>query len=70
MENWESHANQRLMNALVLLDERSQDIVKTRWLSDEKSTLQELANKYQISAERVRQLEKNALNKLKSNMAA
>ena len=69
-ENWENHANKRLMNALVLLDDRSQDIVKTRWLNDEKSTLQELANKYQISAERVRQLEKNALNKLKSNMAA
>lgn len=69
-KNWEEHANNRLMNALVTLDERSQDIVKTRWLNDEKSTLQELANKYQISAERVRQLEKNALNKLKVGMSA
>lgn len=69
-QNWEDHANKRLMNALVTLDERSQDIVRTRWLDDEKSTLQELANKYQISAERVRQLEKNALNKLKQGMAA
>jgi len=68
--NWEGHANKRLANALVALDDRSQDIIKTRWLADEKSTLQELANKYQISAERVRQLEKNALNKLKNGMAA
>lgn len=64
-QNWEQHANQRLSNALVSLDERSQDIIRTRWLADDKSTLQELANKYDISAERVRQLEKNALAKLK-----
>lgn len=69
-ENWENHANKRLMNALITLDDRSQDIVKTRWLNDKKSTLQELADKYEISAERVRQLEKNALNKLKAGMAA
>ncbi len=66
--NWESHTNNRLSTALVTLDERSQDIIKTRWLTDEKSTLQDLANKYQISAERVRQLEKNALGKLKNTM--
>jgi RNA polymerase sigma-32 factor len=68
--NWEHHANKRLSNALVSLDERSQDIIRTRWLLDDKSTLQELANKYEISAERVRQLEKNALAKLKGAMAA
>ena len=66
--NWENHANNRLSTALVALDHRSQDIIKTRWLSEDKTTLQELANKYQISAERVRQLEKNALNKLKKTM--
>jgi len=66
--NWESHANNRLSSAMITLDERSQDIIKTRWLSEDKSTLQELANKYQISAERVRQLEKNALSKLKNTM--
>jgi len=69
-QNWESHANTRLGNALVCLDERSQDIIRTRWLADDKITLQELANKYHISAERVRQLEKNALSKLKNSMAA
>lgn len=67
-ENWEAHANQRLNNALVNLDERSQDIIRTRWLNDDKATLQELADKYSISAERVRQLEKNALAKLKGAM--
>ncbi|MEH6594676.1 MAG: RNA polymerase sigma factor RpoH [Colwellia polaris] len=67
--NWEQHANKRLSNALVSLDDRSQDIIRTRWLLDDKSTLQELANKYEISAERVRQLEKNALAKLKGAMA-
>jgi len=66
--NWTEHANNRLSTALVALDDRSQDIIKTRWLSESKSTLQELANKYKISAERVRQLEKNALNKLKNTM--
>jgi RNA polymerase sigma-32 factor len=69
-KNWEQHANQRLSNALVGLDERSQDIIRARWLTDDKSTLQELADKYEISAERVRQLEKNALSKLKGAMAA
>ena len=67
--NWEQHANNKLANALVALDDRSQDIIKTRWLDEDKATLQELADKYQISAERVRQLEKNALNKLKTGMA-
>jgi len=69
-QNHTAHANQRLSNALVTLDERSQDIIRRRWLSEDKTTLQDLANKYQISAERVRQLEKNALNKLKGSMAA
>ena len=68
-ENWENHANSKLTNALVELDERSQEIIRTRWLNDSKTTLQDLANKYQISAERVRQLEKNAMNKLKASIA-
>lgn len=68
-ENWAQDSNQRLASALISLDERSQDIIKTRWLNEDKSTLQDLADKYQISAERVRQLEKNALTKLKNAMA-
>ena len=48
------------------LDARSQDIIKARWLDDNKATLHDLAAKYNVSAERIRQLETNALKKLKS----
>ncbi len=57
-----------LHTALATLDDRSRDIVSKRWLSDDKLTLQDLAGKYDISAERVRQLENNAMKKLKSAM--
>lgn len=58
----------RLKNALSNLDERSQDIVQRRWLSEDKTTLQELAKEYSISAERIRQLENNAIKKLRLAM--
>ncbi|MBL4829106.1 MAG: RNA polymerase sigma factor RpoH [Aliivibrio sp.] len=64
-DNWESHTNNRLANAIATLDDRSQHIVRSRWLEDKKTTLQELANTYHVSAERIRQLEKNAMKKLK-----
>ncbi|MGB2078598.1 MAG: RNA polymerase sigma factor RpoH [Vibrio sp.] len=64
-DNWESHTNDRLNYALASLDDRSQHIVRSRWLDDQKATLQELAETYQVSAERIRQLEKNAMKKLK-----
>ncbi|MCG7532683.1 RNA polymerase sigma factor RpoH [Psychrobium sp. MM17-31] len=67
-KNWEDHANDKLRNALATLDERSQHIVQSRWLNDEKATLQDLAKYYEVSAERVRQLEKNAMKKLKAAM--
>jgi len=57
-----------LIVAMESLDERSRDIVTTRWLSDKKATLHELAGKYQISAERIRQLEQNAMQKLKKRI--
>ncbi|MEJ2764426.1 RNA polymerase sigma factor RpoH [Photobacterium sp. MCCC 1A19761] len=63
--NWESHATNRLSLALAGLDERSQHIVRSRWLNEQKATLQELAEHYGVSAERIRQLEKNAMKKLK-----
>ncbi|ASK78072.1 RNA polymerase sigma factor RpoH [Paraphotobacterium marinum] len=63
--NWESNANEKLAKAMKTLDERSQHIIKTRWLDDDKVTLQDLAKFYNISAERVRQLEKSALKRLK-----
>jgi RNA polymerase sigma-32 factor len=65
-----SRHSQSLHNALAMLDERSKDIVSKRWLSDEKTTLQELANEYSVSAERIRQLENNAMKKLKHVMVA
>lgn len=68
-EQWESYTQQRLLSAIKTLDERSQDIVRARWLNEEnKLTLQELADKYQISAERIRQLEANAMKKLRTAM--
>ncbi|KXO11149.1 RNA polymerase sigma factor RpoH [Moritella sp. JT01] len=64
-ENWDKSASLRLTNAISELDERSQDIVKSRWLAEDKATLQYLADRYGVSAERVRQLEKNAMKKLR-----
>lgn len=66
--DWDSNASKRLHSAIKTLDERSQHIIQTRWLSDDKLTLQDLAEKYQVSAERVRQIEKNAMKKLQSAM--
>jgi len=67
-ENTQQHMKNKLYAALSTLDERSQDIVSSRWLSEPKATLHELAARYGISAERVRQLEENAMKKLQSNM--
>jgi len=70
-DNWESHAADKLSDAMLGLDERSQDIIRARWLDeDSKSTLQELADRYGVSAERVRQLEKNAMKKLRMAIEA
>ena len=67
-ENTELHTKNKLYSALSTLDSRSQDILSSRWLSEPKATLHDLAARYSISAERVRQLEANALKKLKINM--
>lgn len=61
---------EKLFLALAQLDERSQDILQQRWLADDKLTLHDLAEKYDISAERVRQLEKNAMKKLRQFIEA
>jgi len=68
-ENHSDFESSRLKNALQTLDERSQDIVQRRWLSETKSTLQDLATQYSVSAERIRQLENNAIKKLRLAMA-
>jgi len=67
-ENTQSHIKNKLYSALTTLDERSQDIVSSRWLTEPKATLHDLAARYKISAERVRQLEENAIKKLQANM--
>ena len=54
-----------MKDSLEMLDDRSKDIINRRWLSDNKATLHELADEYKVSAERIRQLEKNALNKMR-----
>ncbi len=69
-DNLTDHNNTLLYEGLEQLDERSQDIIQSRWLSDKKSTLQTLADKYGVSAERVRQLEANALKKMRASIAA
>lgn len=67
---WKAHSEQQLKTALKQLDERSMDILNSRWLAENKATLHELADKYDVSAERIRQLENNALKKLKKAMVA
>ncbi len=69
-DDWSNDAHDRLFRAMGVLDDRSRRILERRWLGDAKSTLQELADEYQVSAERIRQLEKNALKKLRTAMAA
>ena len=66
---WHRFEHERLGQALAGLDERSRDILQSRWLEEKKVTLHELADKYGVSAERIRQLEKNALKKLKAAMS-
>ena len=68
--DWDELASKRLYAAIKTLDDRSQHIIETRWLADDKLTLQDLADEYEVSAERVRQIEKNAMKKLQAAMAA
>ncbi len=69
-QQWQAHNEQQLNAALSQLDERSLDILQSRWMQEKKATLHELADKYGVSAERIRQLENNAIKKLKVSMAA
>lgn len=69
-QNWTKDSTDRLYCALSGLDDRSKDIISSRWLSDQKATLHELAGKYGVSAERIRQLEKNAMKKVKTALVA
>jgi RNA polymerase sigma-32 factor len=64
--DWEGHEQDLLADAMSELDERSMDILSSRWLMDKKATLHELAERYNVSAERIRQLEQNAMKKLRA----
>lgn len=69
-EDWEEQSTSALHDAMDQLDDRSRNILQRRWLDDDKSTLHELAAEYNVSAERIRQLEKNAMEKIKTAMSA
>ncbi|HFL8824412.1 MAG TPA: RNA polymerase factor sigma-32 [Candidatus Azoamicus sp. OHIO1] len=64
--NWKEYITNKLKIALYKLDTRSQEIIKARWLNKKKNTLKKLAQNYNISSERIRQLENNAIKKLKT----
>ena len=69
-EDYEERSTSALHEAMDQLDDRSRNILQRRWLDDEKSTLHELAAEYNVSAERIRQLEKNAMEKIKVAMSS
>jgi len=69
MTPWHDDATTRMTAALNILDDRSRRILEERWLTEKKMTLHELAAEYGISAERIRQLEVNAIKKLRNAMA-
>ena len=69
-EDYEEQSTSALHEAMDQLDDRSRNILQRRWLDDDKSTLHELAAEYNVSAERIRQLEKNAMEKIKIAMSA
>ncbi|MGH8125973.1 MAG: RNA polymerase sigma factor RpoH [Rhodanobacteraceae bacterium] len=66
----EEHHLDTLQHALAKLDDRTRDIIRRRWLAEDKATLQDLANDYGVSAERIRQLEANAMKKMRGVFAA
>ena len=68
--DWQDSSEAQLHHALAGLDERSRDILAQRWLAEKKATLHELAAQYNVSAERIRQLEQTALDKLRISIAA
>ena len=69
-QDWQEDASGKLFAALSSLDPRSRDVIERRWLADHKTTLHDLAGEYSISAERIRQIEKAAMKKLKTAIAA
>jgi RNA polymerase sigma-32 factor len=69
-DDWQESAAERLRVAMATLDERSREIVQARWTSESKATLQELADRFGVSAERIRQIEQQAMRTLRTALAA
>jgi RNA polymerase sigma-32 factor len=69
-DDWDERATEQLQSAMTRLDQRSRDILQARWMSDEKTTLQQLADRYGVSAERIRQIEQNAIRTLRAELTA
>jgi RNA polymerase sigma-32 factor len=67
---WDADVRDRLATAVAGLDARSQDILRRRWLAEEKPTLHDLADQYGVSAERIRQIEAAAIKRVRTLMAA
>ena len=67
-EDWDAQQHERLYDAIQNLDERSRVVLMERWLSEPKATLQELATKFGVSAERIRQLESAAMEKIRGHL--
>jgi RNA polymerase sigma-32 factor len=68
-EQWDEDTAERLAQALETLDDRSRHILQSRWMGEEKATLHELADRYGVSAERIHQIEANAIKKLRGLIA-
>jgi RNA polymerase sigma-32 factor len=68
-EEWEETTAESVAAAFETLDQRSRDILASRWMTDSKATLHELAERYGVSAERIRQIEANAIKKLRAIVA-
>ncbi|MET0656571.1 MAG: RNA polymerase sigma factor RpoH [Steroidobacteraceae bacterium] len=65
-EQWDDDTADRVAQALETLDDRSKNILRSRWMVDDKATLHDLAAQYGVSAERIRQIEANAIKKLRT----
>jgi RNA polymerase sigma-32 factor len=69
-DDFEQKIQYKLKEAIDILDDRSRDIILSRWFSDKKATLHDLASKHKVSAERIRQLEESTMSKLKSSISS
>ena len=68
--DFKNDATERMGEAILTLDDRSRHIIESRWLTDDKMTLHDLADVYEVSAERIRQIEANAIKKIRAAMDA